>query len=175
MIRTAEGAADDQDAWARELETALEELEAAAVARAKSVVDARVTELMARIGDLEKLLKDLQTDDARNGGTTRQAGDEDGKGRTTSAPATAQRAFPSLPGDLTIAALEEYLKTLGFALDNYRSGGGKVWVYYPSSEFGPVADHLQKHGVGVLHYPNGRPGKPEEHYEIDPFRVIPNE
>lgn len=81
--------------------------------------------------------------------------------------------LPPLPGRPSIASLQKYLAGLGFQLVDNRQNGGGVWVFHSESEFGHVAEHLQKHGIGVQRYPHGRRRRPGDQYAIDPYRVLP--
>jgi hypothetical protein len=47
-----------------------------------------------------------------------------------------------------------------------------MWVYRNKAEFGSLADHLQKSGVDVRYYPEGRRLRLGEQYEIDPGKRL---
>ncbi len=75
--------------------------------------------------------------------------------------------YPSVPALLTLTGLLEYLARLGVQVDNKRAMGGGVWVYRDKAEFGALAEHLQKSGVDVRYYPEGRKNRAGEQYEVD--------
>jgi hypothetical protein len=75
--------------------------------------------------------------------------------------------YPAVPALLTLSGLIEYLARLGVQVDNKRAMGGGVWVYRGKAEFGKLAEHLQKSGVDVRYYPEGRKNRAGEQYEVD--------
>jgi len=81
-------------------------------------------------------------------------------------------ALPSLPNPITLAGLISYLATLGFEVDNKRGLGGGLWVYRSRAEFGRVAEHLERSGVRLRFYPEGRKNWSGEQWEIDPKRKL---
>ena len=80
--------------------------------------------------------------------------------------------FPAVPALVTLPSLLEYLARLGVQVDNKRSVGGGIWVYRSKAEFGKLAEHLEKSGVGVRYHPEGRSKHPGEQYEIDPGKRL---
>jgi hypothetical protein len=80
--------------------------------------------------------------------------------------------YPPVPAFMSIPALLEYLARLGVQVDNNRAAGGGMWVYRNKAEFGSLADHLQKSGVDVRYYPEGRKLRLGEQYEIDPGKRL---
>ena len=44
---------------------------------------------------------------------------------------------------------------------------GDLWVYRSKAEFGKLAEHLEKSGVGVKFYPEGRKSRSSEQWELD--------
>jgi len=75
--------------------------------------------------------------------------------------------YPAVPALLTIAGLLDYLAHLGVQLDNNRALGGGMWVYRSKPEFGKLAEHLQKSGVDVKFYPEGRKKRAGEQWKMD--------
>jgi hypothetical protein len=82
------------------------------------------------------------------------------------------RDFPALPMPVTIAELIGYLARLGVEVENNRPLGGGLWVYRGRAGFGALAEHLQKSGVDVKYYPEGRKKRAGEQYEIDPGKRL---
>lgn len=82
-------------------------------------------------------------------------------------PEIPEGILPPVPALPTIASITEYLSNLGIEVENNRKKGGGLWVYLAKSEFGRVAEHLEKSGVGIRYYPNGRSKHPGEQYELD--------
>lgn len=75
--------------------------------------------------------------------------------------------FPALPALLTLSGLLEYLTRLGVEVDNKRGVGGGLWVYRSKADFGKLAEHLERSGVGLRFYPEGRKNKAGEQWELD--------
>jgi hypothetical protein len=81
--------------------------------------------------------------------------------------------LPPLPDHRTLASITEYLAALGFRLvDKRTNSGGGLWVFNTREEFGYVAQHLKRNGIGVRRYPKGRRRYAADHYEIDPQRAL---
>jgi hypothetical protein len=80
--------------------------------------------------------------------------------------------FPAVPALLTLSGLLEYLARLGVEVDNKRGVGGSLWVYRSKAEFGKLAEHLEKSGVGVKFYPEGRKSRAGEQWEVDPGKRL---
>ena len=80
--------------------------------------------------------------------------------------------YPALPALMDIKGILEYLANLGVQADNNRGSGGGIWVYRTKKEFGALAEHLQKSGVDVKYYPEGRKKRAGEQYEIDPGKRL---
>ncbi len=85
---------------------------------------------------------------------------------TTYSDDLASLHLPSLPDQLNLASLFEYLARLGIDFDNYREKGGRIWVYQ-GRDFEPIAKHLEASGVGVRFYPEDRKKRVGEQWEID--------
>ena len=80
--------------------------------------------------------------------------------------------LPSVPALPTVENIVEYLGELGIRAENNRPKGGALWVRQGKAEFGRIAEHLVKSGVGVRHYPTGTQRHPKECYEIDPGKKL---
>jgi hypothetical protein len=88
------------------------------------------------------------------------------------APAIPAGELPPVPALPTIASILDYLARIGVQVENNRAKGGGLWVYLGKAEFGRVAEQLEKSGVGVRYYPEGRTKHPGEQWEIDPGKRL---
>jgi len=186
MTERAETTASIDDGLEDGLAAALEELENAAIERARSLVAEEAQALRERVRQLEEAVVRLQSRPQPT--STQQPSRPTARGTdgTPSPPnpgaapplRKAKRSrpgeLPPLPAKRTLATLKEYLQGLGFTLVSYRGIGGGAWVFKPLEEFGHVAEHLKKNGIGVSRYPRGRKRHPEDHFEIDPSKVLPD-
>jgi hypothetical protein len=80
--------------------------------------------------------------------------------------------YQALPALMSIESLLEYLAELHVEVDNNRPSGGGLWVYRTKDEFGALAEHLQKSGVDVKYYADGRKSRGGEQYELDPGKRL---
>ena len=82
----------------------------------------------------------------------------------------------ALPDSRSVPSITRYLSDLGFTLEDKRTkSGGGLWVFRTKEEFGCVAEHLKRNGVGVRRFPKGRKRYAADHYEIDPYRRLDND
>lgn len=185
MTQKSEVAHLADDSLEAGLNAAITELEKAAIETARTLIAEEAKELRDHIRKLEEQIARLQqrpqpiaTIDAAKPTSART-------GQRPSAPVTIKavrqtpkasrpRELPPLPTKRTLATLRDYLQSLGFDLTSFRASGGGAWVFKTQEEFGLVADHLRKHGVGVSRYPRGRKRYPGDHFEIDPSKVLPD-
>ena len=186
MTERAERIASIDDGLQEGLAAALEELENAAINRARSLVAEEAQALQERLRQLEDAVVRLQSRPQPTSTQQPSQPTAGGTGGTPSGPKkgaapplrTAKRLrpgeLPPLPAKRTLATLKDYLQGLGFTLVSYRGIGGGAWVFKPQEEFGHVADHLKKNGIGVSRYPRGRKRYPDDHFEIDPSKVLPD-
>jgi hypothetical protein len=87
--------------------------------------------------------------------------------------AVAARIESSSSGCCTLRSVASFLAARGFKLINHRNKGGGTWVFESGQAFAGVALELQRAGVQVKFYPQGRKRHPAEHYEIDPRKLLP--
>lgn len=186
MAQRAETTTPIDDGLEQGLAAALGELETAAIDRARRLVTEEAQALQERVRELEEAVVRLQS---QRQPTSTQQPSQPTAGGTAGQPSLPKkgsdppirRAKKSRPGELpplparrTLATLKDYLQGLGFTLVSYRGIGGGAWVFKPHEEFGHVAEHLKKNGIGVSRYPRGRRRYPEDHFEIDPSKVLPD-
>ncbi len=168
------------------LAAVIAELENAAIARAKTLITEEAQVLREKIRKLEEQIVRLQqrpqtpsptgSTTPKPGGTAKQPeapGKPSKQVRRTARP-PGPRELPPLPPHRTLATVGEYLKSLGFHLVSNRAIGGGAWVFKTQAEFGHVAEHLKKNGIGVSRYPQGRKLYSDDHFEIDPSKVLPD-
>jgi hypothetical protein len=170
------------------LDAVLAELEQTALTKAKTLVESEAKTLRARVAKLETLVEQLQ---ARARSATPPAAPKPAATAATApVPQPVQPArprgtvrkaarprspteLPPLPAERTLATIAAYLRTLGFELRSHRASGGGAWVFETQEKFGHVAEHLKKNGIGVSRYAHGRRLYAGDHYEIDPYKVLP--
>ena len=163
-----------------ELAVALQELEKVAISRARAIVAEEMKSLTKRVNELEALIKQaasravtpVTATTAPSGGAAIGAVPPTPVARGA-APTFDPSSLPPLPSKRTLVTIAQYLRDLGFKLENKRAVGGGAWVFRPLAEFGPIADHLQANGIGVQRYAKGRRLYPGDHYQIDPLKVLP--
>jgi len=141
----------------------------------------------ARREVLERLLElnfQRHAEELRNGAVLSSGTEADEAGEKTSDDEGADSAleggdrpippppYLALPAFMDIKGILEYLAELCVQVDNNRASGGGIWVYRTKKEFGTLAEHLQKSGVDVKYYPEGRKKRAGEQYEIDPGKKL---
>ncbi len=166
------------------LTAAIAELESAAIERARTLIAEEAKALRDHIRRLEEHIARLHqrpqpTSTAAAVPASTGTGAKPAvptKIKPVRPPSKALRPgeLPPLPTKRTLATLSDYLQSLGFNLASYRASGGSAWVFKTQEEFGHVAAHLRKNGVGVSRYPGGRKRYPGDHFEIDPSKVLPD-
>lgn len=82
--------------------------------------------------------------------------------------------FPPLPNHCSANSICSYLENLGFSVKNHRPKGGGIWAFHSQSEFKKMAKHLEKGGIKVKYYPEGRKRHREKHFGIDPAKKLPD-
>jgi hypothetical protein len=168
----------------RVLTSALADLEAQAVARARELVSVETKAMLERIAAVETALKaSLSAPKPPPEIATKASAKPVAPVRepllSPERPIeelvrTSKKGLPPLPARLSIASLQQYLDGLGFQLVDHRYDGGGIWVYHGQEDFGHVAEHLKKHGIGVQRYRHGRRRRSGDQYAIDPYKVLPD-
>lgn len=162
------------------LTAALADLEAQAVTRARELASTETKAMLGRIAAIEASLsaakppRETSTKDTAKPGTQVQGTLLPPERPDETPVRPTKKALPPLPTRLSIASLQKYLAGLDFQVVDNRHNGGGVWVFHGEAEFGHVAEHLKKHGIGVQRYPNGRRRRPGDQYAIDPYKVLPD-
>lgn len=185
MTPKSEAAHLGDDGLEAGLTAAIAELENAAIERARTLIAEEAKALRDHIRKLEEHISRLQQRPQLTALTGATASAATGTGAQPADPGKIKPGrlqsdvlrpgeLPPLPTKRTLATLKDYLQSLGFTLASYRASGGGAWVFKTQEEFGHVADHLRKNGIGVSRYPRGRKRYPDDHFEIDPSKVLPD-
>lgn len=187
MAQRAETTTPIDDGLEEGLTAAIAELENAAIDRARSLVTEEAQALRERVRQLEEAVVRLQSrphpiatlqPSTPTAGVTvgpRSPAKKGSDPQIRTAKRSRPGELPPLPAKRTLATLKEYLRGLGFTLVSYRTSGGGAWVFNNQEEFGHVAEHLKKNGIGVSRYPQGRKRRAGDHFEIDPSKVLPDQ
>jgi hypothetical protein len=96
-----------------------------------------------------------------------------GRAPNSSTPPPSSSSLPPLPRALTVSALENYVRALGFDVANNRPTDGGLWVFHDAAAFGNVAKYLEKAGVGISYLPEGRKRRAGPQYHLDPLKRLP--